>query len=108
MNTRLTVGEFKANFSQVIEIVKQGGSVEVEYGRNRKVVGVFAPPKDLNQRKLGMLEGKAHFSNERGLETGYRYLPESMKALLDTCALLWTLMEPLRLSLESAGDSAER
>lgn len=62
MNTRLTVGEFKANFSKVIEIVKQGGSVEVEYGRSRRVVGVFAPPNNLKQRKLGILEGKAHFA----------------------------------------------
>ena len=62
MNTRLTVGEFKANFSKVIEIVKQGGSVEVQYGRSRKVVGVFAPPGTSKPRKIGILQGKAHFS----------------------------------------------
>ena len=55
----MTVGEFKAQFSKVIEKVKKGGEIAVTYGKDKEVVGVFAPPqKKKFKRKLGILEGK--------------------------------------------------
>jgi hypothetical protein len=57
----MTVGEFKAHFSEVIDQVKAGEQIEVTYGKKKEVVGYFQPkisePKP--KRKLGILEGKA-------------------------------------------------
>lgn len=59
----LPVGEFKAQFSEVLEIIEQGGSVGVLYGKNRKPIAKLVPmkgndPKKKGKRKLGLLKGK--------------------------------------------------
>jgi len=55
----MTVGEFKSQFSKVIEKVKRGEEIGVTYGKDKEVVGVFSPPKKKKlKRKLGILEGK--------------------------------------------------
>ena len=55
----MTVGEFKSQFSKVIEKVKKGEEIAVTYGKDKAVVGIFAPPqKKKLKRKLGILEGK--------------------------------------------------
>lgn len=58
----LTVGEFKAQFSSIIELVKAGEEVAVTYGKKKEVLGYFKPKpvKKLQQRKLGL------FNNTRG------------------------------------------
>lgn len=58
----MTVSEFKANFSYVLEKVKKGESVGVLYGKNRKPVGMFVPYQKevLKKRKLGIWEGKGN------------------------------------------------
>lgn len=56
----LPVGEFKAQFSEVLEKVQQGESIGVLYGKNKKPVAKLVPmtkPKK-KKRKLGLLEGK--------------------------------------------------
>lgn len=56
----LTVGEFKAQFSEVLELVQQGESVGVLFGKGKKPVAKLVPmtePKK-GKRKLGLLEGK--------------------------------------------------
>ncbi len=57
----MSVGEFKANFSEVIEQVKTGEEVTVTFGKRKKVIGIFAPKHSSKkkQRKLGILQGKA-------------------------------------------------
>ena len=52
----LSVGEFKAQFSAVIEWVKAGEEIVVTYGKQRKVIGHFHPEssKKLGKRKPGM------------------------------------------------------
>ena len=57
----ITVGEFKAHFSAVLEQVKAGMSFAVIYGRKKEIVGYFLPVSQFanQKRKLGMLEGKA-------------------------------------------------
>lgn len=56
----LTVGEFKANFSEVLEKVQKGEKVAVVYGKSRKPVGMFVPYENPapKKRKLGIWEGK--------------------------------------------------
>lgn len=57
----LPVGEFKANFSEVLEKVQQGESFGITYGKSKKLVAEINPPKKQNpkkKRKLGLLDGK--------------------------------------------------
>lgn len=61
---QLTVGDFKAKFSEIIQKVQQGETFGVTYGKSKKKVGVFMPIdkfKSKKMRKLGILEGKASF-----------------------------------------------
>ena len=58
---KMSVGEFKTHFSDVIEEVKAGGKIAVTFGKKKEVVGYFLPeiPNGQAKRKLGILEGKA-------------------------------------------------
>jgi hypothetical protein len=57
---KMTVGEFKTNFSEVIEQVKAGEKIVVTYGKRKEVVGYFLPEMpQQSKRKLGILDGKA-------------------------------------------------
>lgn len=61
---QLTVGEFKAKFSDVLEKVKQGESVSITYGKNKRKVAALVPYKFILKKKklkFGTLEGKASF-----------------------------------------------
>jgi antitoxin (DNA-binding transcriptional repressor) of toxin-antitoxin stability system len=56
----IQVGKLKAEFSSVLEQVKQGKEFIIEYGRNHKQVAKIVPievekPKE---RKFGQLKGK--------------------------------------------------
>ena len=57
----LPVGEFKAQLSEILEMVQQGETVEIVYGKKRKPVARLVPINSLKpkkKRKLGILEGK--------------------------------------------------
>jgi len=57
----LSVGEFKAQFSEVLEKVQQGESFGILFGKSKKLVAEINPPKKQakkKKRKLGILEGK--------------------------------------------------
>jgi len=60
----MTVGEFKAQFSEVVEAVRSGETIAVSYGRKKDVIGYFQPEPadDAPKIKLGLLEGKAKFT----------------------------------------------
>lgn len=60
---QLTVGQFKAKFSQVLEKVLNGESISITYGKNKKRVAALVPYRHLKSAnfKLGLLEGKASF-----------------------------------------------
>ena len=61
---QLTVGDFKAKFSEVLTRVIQGESITVTYGKNKKKVAAIMPYKKAlktNTFKLGLLDGKASF-----------------------------------------------
>jgi hypothetical protein len=56
----MTVGDFKANFSQVAELIKKGEEVAVTFGKNKELLGYFIPKRKEEPKKriLGALEGK--------------------------------------------------
>lgn len=39
----MTVGEFKAQFSNVIELVKKGEEIAVTFGKKKESVGYYTP-----------------------------------------------------------------
>jgi antitoxin (DNA-binding transcriptional repressor) of toxin-antitoxin stability system len=57
----MTVGEFKAHFSEVLEQVKAGVGIAVTYGKKKDIIGYFVPKQKgtTTKRKLGLLNGKA-------------------------------------------------
>ena len=57
----LAVGEFKAQFSEVLEDVLNGDTIEVVYGKKKTPVAHLVPingSKSKKKRKLGAWEGK--------------------------------------------------
>lgn len=60
----VSVGEFKANFSSFLELVRdKGEKIVVNYGKNHKKVAMLVPyEKPLKKkRKFGILKGKGGF-----------------------------------------------
>lgn len=57
----MSVGEFKTNFSQVIEDVKSGEKIAVTFGRKKQIIGYFMPENvsEKPKRKFGILAGKS-------------------------------------------------
>lgn len=68
--TQLTVGEFKAKFSEVLSKVLQGETVGITYGKSKKKVAALVPYNKIKNKKikLGMLEGKASFRIKKGFK----------------------------------------
>ncbi len=62
---RFHVGELKTHFSRVLQAVKGGETIAVEYGRKHIPVAVLMPYDayiaNQQQRKLGLLEQKGSF-----------------------------------------------
>ncbi|MEO7675103.1 MAG: type II toxin-antitoxin system prevent-host-death family antitoxin [Pyrinomonadaceae bacterium] len=57
----LPVGEFKAQFSEVLEMVQQGETIEVVYGKKKTPVARLVPINGSmrkKKRKFGILDGK--------------------------------------------------
>lgn len=57
----LPVGEFKAQFSEVLEKVQQGETIEIVFGKKKTPVARIVPingSKPKKKRKLGAWEGK--------------------------------------------------
>ena len=57
----LPVGELKAQFSEVLELVEKGESFGILYGKKKKPIAMIVPyseKKTKKERKLGLLEGK--------------------------------------------------
>jgi prevent-host-death family protein len=60
----LPVGQFKANFSEIIKHVKQGEEVGISFGKKKETIAVLIPYaryKKKSVRKLGILLNKASF-----------------------------------------------
>lgn len=57
----LPVGEFKAQFSEVLAKVKHGESFGILYGKKKEPVAMIVPYVDSEEKKernLGILDGK--------------------------------------------------
>ena len=58
----MTVGEFKARFSEALDAVRNGKTIVVSYGRNHRKIAAMVPYAEIapsRKRPLGLLSGKA-------------------------------------------------
>jgi prevent-host-death family protein len=58
----MTVGEFKSRFSEALDAVREGETIIVSHGRDRKKVAAMVPYSELTtteKRPLGLLKSKA-------------------------------------------------
>ncbi len=56
-----SVGELKAHFSEVLDLVQEGEEIAIAYGKKKKVIARIVPENktvNLKKRKLGGLKGK--------------------------------------------------
>lgn len=61
----MTVGDLKAQFSDVLSMVMNGTDVNILYGRSRKPVAKITKlEKNFEKRKIGTFTGKATFSEK--------------------------------------------
>lgn len=59
----LPVGEFKAQFSEILEKVQHGEKFGIIYGRKKKPIAMIVPYSDdlpKKERKIGLLDGKVN------------------------------------------------
>ena len=58
----MSVGEFKAHFSEVLKRVLAGEEIGIVYGRRKEIVAKLVPktPGKKARRKIGVLEGKGN------------------------------------------------
>ena len=62
----LKIGELKANFSEVLELVRKGEKIIISYGKKGEKVGIIIPYEEYKkERKLGILKdrGKLEFKD---------------------------------------------
>jgi antitoxin (DNA-binding transcriptional repressor) of toxin-antitoxin stability system len=60
------VSEFKSNFSEIMDEVKNGESFQIVFGQLKKPIAIVNPIKSkVKKRKLGILEGKVKVSFAR-------------------------------------------
>ena len=82
---QMTVGDFKAQFSSVLEQVMQGEEIQVLYGRAKKPVASFSKINETPKRKkrpLGLYEGKASFWEDESFEITPEWLFDDMDDLM--------------------------
>ena len=76
--TRMSVGQFKANFSAALELVKGGEEVEVLYGRAKQPIARLVPvDKRREGGLLGCLEGVATYE----MSENWNMSPEELLGL---------------------------
>ncbi|MCU0325659.1 MAG: prevent-host-death protein [Spirosomaceae bacterium] len=59
----LTVGDLKANFSDVLKDVQNGEEIAIAFGKRKEIVAFLVPKKSVSapKRKLGIWSKKAFF-----------------------------------------------
>jgi prevent-host-death family protein len=57
----ISVGEFKAHFSELLKRVQAGEEIDISYGKNKEIVARLVPKSASRKRKrsLSILEKKA-------------------------------------------------
>lgn len=82
---QMTVGDFKAKFSSVLEQVMNGEEVQILYGRLKKPVACLSKVTEKPKRKkrpLGSYEGKASYWEDETFEFNPEWLFDDMNDLL--------------------------
>lgn len=67
----MPVGDFKAQFSDVLEKVKLGESFGITYGKQKKTIAMIVPfkkPPAKAKRKIGLLDGKTRITFARDFD----------------------------------------
>jgi antitoxin (DNA-binding transcriptional repressor) of toxin-antitoxin stability system len=69
----MTVGEFKARFSETLDAVREGETIIVFYGRNHRKVAAMVPYSELKAPKMRVLDlpkskGRLKFAQDFALE----------------------------------------
>ncbi|TSA44417.1 MAG: type II toxin-antitoxin system prevent-host-death family antitoxin [Deltaproteobacteria bacterium] len=68
----VTIGEFKARFSHLLNLVKQGEEIVISYGRRKENVAVVIPYRREGNvkeaRHIGILQGKAAYEIKDGFK----------------------------------------
>ena len=81
----MTVGDFKAQFSSVLDKVMQGEEVQILYGRAKKPVAqltqIMEKPKR-KKRPLGSYEGIASYWEDESFEITPEWLFDDMNDLM--------------------------
>jgi antitoxin (DNA-binding transcriptional repressor) of toxin-antitoxin stability system len=75
-----SVGEFKAHFSEILDMVQDGVEIGISYGKSKKVVAKLVPNKLVSQaepRPLGYLKDKATFD----IKSDWKMTPEEFLGL---------------------------
>ena len=81
----MTVGDFKAQFSSVLDQVMQGEEIQILYGRAKKPVAYFSKITETPKRKkrpLGLYEGKASYWEDESFEITPEWLFDDMDDLM--------------------------
>ncbi len=81
----MTVGDFKAKFSSVLEEVMKGEEVQILYGRSKKPVASLTQISQKQKRKkrpLGLYEGKASYWEDESFEITPEWLFDDMDDLM--------------------------
>ena len=82
---QMTVGDFKAHFSSVLEEVMQGEEIQILYGRAKKPVACFSKINETKKRKkrpIGLYEGKASYWEDETFEITPEWLFDDMDDLM--------------------------
>jgi prevent-host-death family protein len=68
----VTIGEFKARFSDLLNLVKQGEEIVISYGRRKEKVAVVIPYRQEDNgkeaRNIGILKGKGAYEIRDGFK----------------------------------------
>jgi antitoxin (DNA-binding transcriptional repressor) of toxin-antitoxin stability system len=61
---KVSAADFKTRFSDLLQHVRRGETIAVQYGRRKETVALLVPPPRAHggaKRPLGILAGKARF-----------------------------------------------
>lgn len=81
----MTVGDFKAHFSSVLEEVMQGEEIQILYGRLKKPVACLTKPAEKPKRKkrpLGLYNHLGPFWEDESFEITPEWLFDDMDDLM--------------------------
>ncbi len=85
MKQMMTVADFKAHFSTVLEQVLKGDEIEILYGRSKKPVARLTQIEEKPKRKkrpLGLYEGKATYWEDETFQLTPEVLFDNMDDLM--------------------------